>query len=291
MFLDYGNLRVWEPTVPICPPFLYGNLRFLGPPAVAKVDPPREAGGSDPYALPFFMGVLHVRRCTSLGGGDGRGRGLHEVVLHVALEVEVREAVLTLELEERRELGVRVDLATVLLVLQLVVADVVVDLLAHVGSRHLRARRLAEESRQLVADQGRAHKARRLAVARATVLAVGHLLGRLVGLQDRLPQGLELGLEAREERVALVDLVAERRQQLNEVLAGHLVARRGRGDVARRLLRLLLGSRGSGGNNGGGDLFSLGLRGSLLGHPIILYTGSYLLSDLTRIIYIVTVVW
>jgi hypothetical protein len=39
-------------------------------------------------------------------------------------------------------------------------------------------------------------------------------------------------------------------------------------------------------------LFSLGLGGgSLLRHPIILYTGIYFLSDLTHIIYIVTIVW
>jgi hypothetical protein len=38
-------------------------------------------------------------------------------------------------------------------------------------------------------------------------------------------------------------------------------------------------------------LFSLGLRCSLLGHLIILYTGIYFLSDLTQIIYIVTIIW
>lgn len=78
-----------------------------------------------------------------LSGGNSRSLSLDEVVLHVALQVEEGEFVSGGDLQESRELGIGVNDSAVGLVLQVVGADVGVDLLADIGSRHLSARSLA----------------------------------------------------------------------------------------------------------------------------------------------------
>ena len=187
-------------------------------------------------------------------GRNHRSLHLHEVVLHVTLEVEVGETIAGGETEKSAQLGVGIDLATVLLVLQLVGADVVVDLLAHLGSGQLRTRGLAQKLGKFIADKSGANKARRLAVAGALVLAVRHLLGGLVGLQDRLLEDLELGLEGSEEGSALVDLVTERSKEFDQIVGNDLL---GNSTIHR-------GGGRRNGRNGSHDLSGLG-SSNLLG--------------------------
>ena len=105
--------------------------------------------------------------------GSCRGLHLDEVVLHVSLEIEVGEFVVGLGLEEGRELGIGDDLATIGLVLEIVGADVTVDLAAHVGACHLTTSGLAKEGGQLVADEGGLDEARGLVVSGSLALLGG----------------------------------------------------------------------------------------------------------------------
>jgi len=84
-----------------------------------------------------------------LGSGDGL---LDEVVLHVSLEVEVGELLAVLDVKKAGELGIGVDKTTVGLVLEVVGADVGVDLLAHTSAGELSANWLAKELGKLITD-------------------------------------------------------------------------------------------------------------------------------------------
>jgi len=72
------------------------------------------------------------------------------VVLHVSLEVEIGELVLLVQLEELSQLGIGVDLATVGRILQLVGADVGIDLAGHLRARDEGALWLGKEVSELV---------------------------------------------------------------------------------------------------------------------------------------------
>jgi len=128
------------------------------------------------------------------------------VVLHETLEVEVCELIIVLDLEESRELGIRDDLATILLILKLVSTDVSVDLLAHLSAGHLGARGLSEKRRELITDAGGLDEAGGLTVTRTLALLGGRLLGSLELTSDRLLEGLEITLERGKDAESLLDL-------------------------------------------------------------------------------------
>ena len=132
-----------------------------------------------------------------------------EVVLHIALEVEVSQLVLLLQLEQLGKLGIGVDDTSVALVLQAVGVDVGIDLLAHLGSGHLSANGLAEETSKLVADTSGLDEARGLAVASVTALLGGSLLGNLHLARHSLLKGLEIILHSGEETNHLLELGAK----------------------------------------------------------------------------------
>ncbi len=79
---------------------------------------------------------------------------------HVSLKIEISELIGLLELQQRLELSIRVNLATVLLVLETVGADVSVELSSDISAGHLSAGGLLEELGKLVRDEGRLDKAR-----------------------------------------------------------------------------------------------------------------------------------
>jgi len=196
------------------------------------------------------------------------GIHLDEVGLEVSLQVEEREDVSRLQLQECRQLGVSVDLTAIGRVLELVGLDVQVDLSAHVRARHQGARRLAEEGTELVTDQGGAHKAGGLAVAGTLQLAAAHLLCELELLLDALLQHLELVLQLDKHIVGR----RQHRRKGSELLRGRNVCHRGTllGRLGGGIHRLL----GSGGRRGGSSLLgrngSGGRGGGLLGRLLLL---------------------
>ena len=123
------------------------------------------------------------------------GLCLNEVVLHETLEVKIGELIVVLDLEKSSELGIRDDLATIILILELVGTDVGIDLLAHFSAGHLSSGRLSEESCELITDAGRLNESRWLAVT-GTLGFLGRSLG--CGLElasNRLLKRLEITLE------------------------------------------------------------------------------------------------
>lgn len=235
-----------------------------------------------------------------------RSINLVEVVLHVALEVEVGQLVLLLQLEQLGKLGIGVDDTSVALVLQAVGMDVGVDLLANLSSGHLSTNGLAEETRKLVADASGLDEARGLAVAGVAALLGGGLLGNLHLTRHRLLKGLEIILHGREETNHLLELGAELRElggkssrgvgrigsSLNHGLDnGSRGRHRSGGRCGSRLSGSLLGTRlgcllGNGGRSRGG---SSSRSSSSSNHLIIYYYNPYLLSSLQHniLLYII----
>jgi hypothetical protein len=131
------------------------------------------------------------------------------VVLHVALEIEVGKLVTLVNLEESGELSIRVDLASIALVLKRVGADVLVNLLAHGSASHLGTDLLSEELSKLVADTSGLDKSRGLAISRSTSLLGRAFLGVLHLTKNGALKVLELNLERRNDTIELLDLATE----------------------------------------------------------------------------------
>ena len=207
----------------------------------------------------MFSDILHyVQQLTFIHLSGGDGLSLDEVVLHVALEVEVGELILLVELEELGELLIGVDLAAIGLVLKTIGSDVGIDLLAHIRAGHLGANGLGEEGGELLADGSGLDEARGLAVAVVTALLGGGLLGGLHLAGDRLLEGLEVVLHGGEETDKLLELGGELRE-----------LKRKHGGIGGRDdggLTTSNGGRGGSLHNGGGGLglASTGLNSSSL---------------------------
>ena len=220
--------------------------------------------------------------------------GLGKVRAHVALEVEVRELIRRLQLEKGRKLLVGVNLASVLLVLEVVGADVLVNVTGDLGARHLGPGGLLEELGKLVADERGLDKARGGTVS-GLALALGALLvGRLQLARPLLLEGTVLGLEGRNEGSELLEL----REELNRLVGeGSLTVGRSSdldggvggsnnggssgGGSGLRLLLLHLLHGGSGSSGGGSSGDNGGLRG-LLGGSL----GSSVLGHVCIIVYL-----
>ena len=135
--------------------------------------------------------------------------GLLEVVLHVTLEVEVGELVPLGNLKQLGELCIRVDNATIGLILQIVRADVGVNVLAHFGAGHLGTNLLTKELGELVTDDSGLHESGGLSVTRAAALLAGSLCCQLHLTRHDLLEGLEIALHGGEETNELLKLGAE----------------------------------------------------------------------------------
>jgi len=142
--------------------------------------------------------------CSNLGSDR-----LLEVVLHVTLEVEVGELVTLGNLKKLGELGVGVDDTTIRLVLQVVRANVGVNVLADLSASHLGTNLLTKELGELVTDDGGLHESGGLSVTRAATLLAGSLCRQLHLTRHDLLKGLEITLHGREETNELLELGTE----------------------------------------------------------------------------------
>jgi len=183
---------------------------------------------------------------------------------HILLEVKVGELILGLKLKKSGKLLVGVDLATIILVLELVGADVGVNLASDLGAGHLRTLILGEERGELVANLSRLDEATRGAVASLALLLGARLLGRLELAGRLLLEDTEISLERREHLVDGLELghkLEEVARNLRNNRIGRLLywgndrLNRGRGNR-----KLLLG--GGGRLLWGGGLLLLGSWGA-----------------------------
>lgn len=223
--------------------------------------------------------------------------GLHrlgEVGAHETLEVEVGELVLSTELEKRGKLGIRVDLATIAGILEVVGADVSVDVAGNSRARHLGALLLAKEGGKLVTDASGLDEAAGGTVAGLALALGALLLNRLELAAPLLLKRTELSLQGRDEGAHLLKLGEELEGLLLNgglelvsnnrlLLDGGGLGRNSGLDSLGLLLSLGLLGLHSLLHNGSGGLNSRGSRLSLLYvclRHIILYLDEYLLSDL-----------
>jgi len=174
---------------------------------------------------------------------------------HVALEVEVSQLIRLLELQELSELGIGVDLATILLVLQIIAANILVDLASHLGAGHLGASGLTEESSKLSTDKSGLDKTAGRAVATLALTLSASLLGVLHLTGPSLLEGLKLTAKTRKKGVNLLHLLSELSGLIGKGRLGSL-------------------DRGSGLLNGG--LYGGGL-GGLSRLSVLLPSGHYIL--------------
>jgi len=162
------------------------------------------------------------------------------------LKIEVGQLILVLESKELLQLGVREDVASVRRILEILGADVSINLASHLRASHHGALGTAEELGQLVAHQGRLDEPAR----RTSRILVLSLARRLLG-------GLEVALGLLLNALQLGDkhthLLAHRIQLGQHGSVGGLVLH---GLVLRRLH--LYSDRGSNNSNW------LSLRGSTL---------------------------
>jgi hypothetical protein len=111
---------------------------------------------------------------TTSGSSSGDSRNsLGEVSGHELLKVEVSQLLTLLQLQELKKLGIGVNLATVVLILKLLGANVSIHLTSNLGARKNTALGLAEKSGQLVGNQGRLDETRRGAVSVGLATLVG----------------------------------------------------------------------------------------------------------------------
>jgi hypothetical protein len=85
---------------------------------------------------------------------------LGKVRRHISLEIEIGELVSLLKLQESSKLRVGVDLATIGLVLELVSADILVDITSDLSASHLGTSRLLKELGKLIGNTSGLDKAR-----------------------------------------------------------------------------------------------------------------------------------
>ena len=131
---------------------------------------------------------------------------------HVALEVEVGQLLITLQLQQLSQVLIRVDLTTIGLVLQVVAADVGVDLTGNLSPGHLGSNWLLQEGSQLVRDEGRLHETARLAVAGLPLTLSTITLGLLERADGALLEGSEILLQSSKSLLEALDLSGESRE-------------------------------------------------------------------------------
>jgi hypothetical protein len=119
------------------------------------------------------------------------------VLAHVPLKVEVGQLIGRLEGEKLLELGIGVDLATVGRILELVGADISVDLTGYISASNEAALVLAKELGELITDEGRLDKSAGCASGISLLALVASLLDRLELTLSTLLEGLELKDEGR----------------------------------------------------------------------------------------------
>ena len=203
----------------------------------------------------WFLRGLGIFIYLLVVGGGNLLAELGEVRAHVALEVEVGELITRTNLEERGEGSIRVDLATVLLILEGVGADILVDLASDLGASHLSARALAKEGGELITDEGWLHKTTWGTVANLALASLDALLSSAELTSPSLLETAEVRAEGGELRTDLVELSEE----LGELILKDRNLRRGSWGGLNNWLGNNRGRSWSGDRSGDG---SSGLRSS-----------------------------
>tara|TARA_Y200000002_G_scaffold380658_1_gene392675 strand:- start:2786 stop:3505 length:720 start_codon:yes stop_codon:yes gene_type:complete len=228
--------------------------------------------------------------------GGGGSTSLGKVRAHVTLKVEVSKGISLADLEKTGELTIRVNLASILLILKTMLTDILVDVTSHISACHLGARGLGEESGKLVTNASRLHETTGRAGAGLALTLGVSLLGNSKSAGPLLLESTILGLEGSKKGTHLLKL-GEKLTRLGDKatinLRGSSLLNRGSRRSGRGL-RLRSGSSGLGGSLSGllsgslsrglGGSRGLGLGLGRLGCPyhVIVYSDINFLSGLTH---------
>ena len=147
----------------------------------------------------------------SYGYRDCRGC-LRKVARHVLLQVEVSEFLTFLNLEQRLQLGVGIDLTTILLILKAVGANVGIDLASDLRASKLCANGPSKKLGELLRNQSGLNKTGRGAVA-SLAFTLGSLLGSTHLTSNVALKSSEVAAERRKTRAKCVKFGAELREE------------------------------------------------------------------------------
>jgi hypothetical protein len=133
---------------------------------------------------------------------------LRKVARHVLLQVEVSELLTLLNLEQRLQLGVGIDLTTILLILKAVGANVGIDLASDLRASKLCADRPSKKLGELLRNQSGLNKTGRSTIA-GLALTLGSLLGSTHLTSNVALKSSEVAAERRKTRAKCVKFGAE----------------------------------------------------------------------------------
>jgi hypothetical protein len=175
---------------------------------------------------------------------------LSKVRAHKTLEVKVGELIISLKLKELGEAAVRIDLAAILLVLKIVLADVGINLASNLSASHLSASSLAKERSKLRGDESGLYKTARRTVTRLAAALSRGLVGNLKLASGTLLKLTEISLKSREHHGNLVELGESIIEGSSKAIIRNLTTLLSRSSISGRS-RSGGGSRGSGLSLGG----------------------------------------
>jgi hypothetical protein len=124
------------------------------------------------------------------------------------LQVEVGQLLTLLDLKQRLQLGIGVNLATILLILKVVSANVSVNLTSHLSASKLSANGLSEKLGQLLGNQSRLNETGRSAVT-SLALTLRSLLGSTHLASNIALKGAEVAAKRRKAGAKSVKLGAK----------------------------------------------------------------------------------
>jgi hypothetical protein len=198
--------------------------------------------------------VCNILRRSS--GDRGSSRCLCKVARHVLLEVEVSQLLTLLYLKQRLQLGVGINLATILLILKAMGANVGVNLTSHLSAGKLSANGPSKKLGKLLRNESGLDETGRSAVT-SLALTLRSLLCDTHLTSNVALKSAEVTAERRKAGTKSVKLGAKLREE------------RTQGSLKSRAIGVGItgGSRsgdGGGGSNRGIRLGSLGGLGSLI---------------------------
>jgi hypothetical protein len=127
---------------------------------------------------------------------------------HILLKVEVSQLLTLLQLEKSLKLGVGVNLATILLILETVLPNIGIDLTSNLSASRLGSGRLSKKLSKLLRNEGGLHETRRSTVARLA-LALGNLLSSTHLTRNIALKGTEVATKRRQTRTQGLELGTE----------------------------------------------------------------------------------
>ena len=128
---------------------------------------------------------------------------------HVALEVEVSKFVLLANLQKSRKFGIRVNLTSIASILEVVIADVTVNLASYLSASHLSAGRLSEELSKLISNKSWFYKTTWATVSLARLFLSSALLSNTEFASKALLKRTRLLLKRRYKRSYFIKFLEE----------------------------------------------------------------------------------